>query len=77
MLLNHFVLVGPGCPERVGCAAQGAGGPWDEGADFLGHAFADQGYFFLLDVGWWMHCGILLPRVPIGVEAQSVAGKCE
>ena len=75
--LNHFVPVVPGWPEVVGCAVWRAGGPWDGGADFLGHAIADQGHFFLLDAGWWMHYGILLPWVFVGAEAQSVVGKGE
>ena len=58
--LNHFVPVVPGWPEVVECAAQGAEGPWEEVADFVDHAFADQGCFFLLDIGRWMHYGILL-----------------
>ena len=77
VLWHHFVHMGPERPEVIGCVAEGAGGLWDEGADFLGHAVADRGYFFLLDAGQWTHYGILLPQVSVAVEVQPVAGGCE
>ena len=72
-----FVPVVPGWPEVVGRAVWMAEGLWDLGADFLVHAIADQGYFFLLDAGRWMLHGILLPWMFVGGEAQSFVGEGE
>ena len=59
------------------CGVEGRGPLGWGGGFFVGHAIADQGRFFLLDVGRWMHHGILLPWMFVGVEAQSVVGKGE